>query len=86
MYVDIEDWDNGWYGISIGIDPEEIDHFIDLLRMIKENPDQHFHIQSDYQGAGGVGDIEISARSENKAHNMSFSSRAYLTGETIDIG
>jgi len=85
MYVKIEDWKNGWCGISIGIDPDEIDHLIERLKMIKENPDQHFHISSDYKATGGVGDIEISAGSENEIHDMSLFSRAYAPGETIDI-
>ncbi len=84
MHVAIEDWKNGWSGIRIGIDPEEIDHFIELLKMIKEDPDQHFHISSDYKGAGGVADIEISIRSKNEMPNMSLSGRALGPGENIN--
>ena len=84
MHVKIDDWKNGWSGISIGIDPDEIDHFIAFLKMIKEDPDQHFHISSDYKDTGGVGDIEISIRSENERHNMSLSGRAFAPGEKIN--
>ena len=84
MHVAIEDWKNGWYGISVGIDPDEIDRLIELLKMIKEDPDQHFHISSDYKGTGGVGDIEISIRSENEKHNMNLSGRASAPGENIN--
>ena len=83
MRVAIEDWKNGWYGIRIGIDRDEVSSFIKLLGMIKEDPDQHFHISSDYKAAGGVGDIEISIREENEKHNMSLSGRALLPGESI---
>ena len=83
MHVAIEDWKNGWSGISIGIDPDEIDHFITLLRMLKEDPDQHFHISSDHKGTGGVGDIEIFIRSEKEKHNMNLSGRALAPGENI---
>ena len=48
MHIKSEDWKNGWSGISVGIDANEIDPFIDLLNMIKEDPDQHFHISGDY--------------------------------------
>ncbi|KXK17910.1 MAG: hypothetical protein QY327_10480 [Fimbriimonadaceae bacterium] len=85
MHVKIEDWENGWSGISVGLDPDEIDHFIELLKMIKDDPDQHFHISSDYEGTGGVGDIEISIRSESEEHNMDFSGPALAPGESIDI-
>lgn len=84
MHVKIEDWKNGWSGISVGIDPDEIDRFIELLKMIKEDPDQHFHISSDYKEAGGVGDIEIFIRSENEKHNMNLSGRALAPGENIN--
>jgi hypothetical protein len=38
MHVKIEDWKNGWSGISVGIDLDEIDHFIEFLKMIKADP------------------------------------------------
>lgn len=85
MHVKIEDWKNGWSGISIGIDHAEIDHFIELLKMIKEDPEQHFHIASDYKGTGGVGDIEIFIRSENEKHNMNLSGRSLAPGDDINI-
>ena len=84
MHVAIEDWKNGWSGISVGIDPDEIDRLIELLKMIKEDPDQHFHISSDYKGIGGVGDIEISIRSENEKHNMNLLGRAFPPGDNIN--
>lgn len=83
MHVKIEDWKNGWSGISVGIDPDEIDRFIELLKMIKDDREQHFHISSDYKGAGGVGDIEIFIRGEREEHNMILSGRALEPGETL---
>ncbi|MCC6140397.1 MAG: hypothetical protein IT389_07255 [Nitrospira sp.] len=84
MHVKIEDWKNGWSGISVGIDPDEINRFIELLKMIRENPEQHFHVSSDYKGTGGVGDIEVFIRGENEEHNMSLSGRALAPGETLN--
>jgi hypothetical protein len=84
MHVKIEDWKNGWSGISVGIDSDEIDHFIDLLKMIKDDPEQHFHISSDYKGTGGIGDIEIFIRSKNEQHNMNLSSRALAPGDNVN--
>lgn len=84
MHVKIEDWKNGWSGISVGIDPDEIDRFIELLKMIRENPEQHFHVSSDYKGTGGVGDIEVFVRGENEGYNMSLSGRALAPGATLN--
>lgn len=85
MQVEIEEWKNGYYGISIGIDPNEMDEFIELLKMIKEDHDQHFHIRSNSNGTGRVGDITFFTTGKDEKHNMSLSGRAYLPGETIDI-
>jgi len=85
MHVRIEDWKNGWSGISVGLDPDEIDHFIELLKSIKDEPDQHFQISSDYKGIGGIGDIEIAIRSEMEKHNMSLSGRALAPGENFNM-
>ncbi len=83
MHVECEDWKNSWCGITVSIDPAEIDHLIELLQMLKASPDQHSHISSDYKGTGGVGDIEISIRGENQQHNMHLSSRALIPGEDL---
>ena len=83
MHVKLEDWKNGWLGISIGIDPHEVDRFIELLKMIKDEPDRHFHISSDYKATGGIGDIEIFVRSANEKHNMNLSGGSLSPGEDI---
>ena len=84
MHVEIEDWKSGWSGLRIGIDPIEIDRLIELLVLIKNDPEQHFHISSDYKSIGGVGDIEFSIRDESESHNMNLSGRALAPGEEIE--
>ena len=59
MHGKIEDWKNGWYGISLGLAVPEIDRLIVLLTKLRDDSEQHFHISSDYSGNGGLGDIEI---------------------------
>jgi hypothetical protein len=83
MNVELEDWKNGWSGISIGIAKEEIERLIELLQMLKTDPEQHFHISSDYKGNGGVGDIEIYVKTSEQKHNMSLSGQALGAGEEI---
>jgi hypothetical protein len=53
--------------------------------MIKDDHEQHFHISSDYKGAGGIGDIEIFIKTKEEKHNMMTSSRAFAPGEKIPI-
>ncbi|MBL7663264.1 hypothetical protein JNK13_10995 [bacterium] len=56
----LKEWTNeGWIGISLGIKREEIDMLVSLLQALKDEPDQHFHFSSSYQGNAGIGDIEI---------------------------
>jgi hypothetical protein len=83
MRAKLNDWKNGWYGIELSLDQDEIDDLIKLLQMIKADPEQHFHISSDYKEAGGLGDIEISRRTDEQKSNMSLSGRAMSAGEEI---
>jgi len=57
MYVNIEDFKTGWYGMSLTLSTEDIDQLINNLKAIKENKEKHFHFFSDYEGSGGIGDI-----------------------------
>lgn len=84
MHVNVEDWKNGWYGIGIGMDQEEIDTFIELLQMIKRDPAQHFHISSEYEGKGGIGDIEIYIKEQKQKSNMSLLGKALGPGDEIE--
>jgi len=35
MYIDIEDWKNGWFGLGVGLSVDDIDELIALLQMIR---------------------------------------------------
>jgi len=77
MYCEIEDFKTGWFGISIGINDNEIDILIELLKTLRKNKDQHFHIASNYNGNGGIGDIEFYLREDN-LRNMDISGLSIL--------
>jgi hypothetical protein len=83
MLAKLEDWKNGWIGIELGIHPSEINALIKMLEMIRDNPEQHFHLSSDYKAASGLGDIEIYALAAGEEHNMSLSGRALGPGGVI---
>lgn len=83
MKATMEDWKNGWFGLRIGLSPQEIDTLIDNLSMLKTDPDQHFHMSSNYKGKGGVGDIEISRKEADEADNMSIGGKALTPGSEI---
>ncbi|MCI5227695.1 MAG: hypothetical protein D3918_13810 [Candidatus Electrothrix sp. AX2] len=72
MHAEIEDFKTGWYGINISIRKHEIDVLIKQLKQLKQNKQQHFHISSDYEGDGGLGDVEFSIQ-EDVPDNMSIS-------------
>ena len=69
MKAEIEDFKTGWYGISIGLKSENIDTFIQALQKLKHTK-SHFHLRGDYEGVGGIGDIEIYWEQESDADNM----------------
>ena len=84
MHGIIKDWKNGWFGVELGFDLDEIDALIELLQMIKKDPEQHFHMSSEHRGDGGLGDIEVFVRSKSEEHNMRLSSLAMAPGDEID--
>jgi len=69
MKVEIEDFNTGWFGLVIGIKNSEIDQLINALKKMKES-NGHFHLRSDYEGSGGVGDIEFYSQDEKEKNNM----------------
>lgn len=83
MIAEIEKWEEGWQGLALGLSNEEIDHFISLLQEIRNDNEQHFHIQSKWKGEAGLGDIEIYVKHKNQKDNMHFSSLAIQPGAEI---
>ncbi|KQZ57853.1 hypothetical protein ASD53_09635 [Lysobacter sp. Root559] len=80
MHAEIESWNNGWHGISLGLTVAEIDRLIALLTKLKSGPDQHFHMSSDYSGSGGIGDIEVYVASAEELSNLQLSGLAIAPG------
>lgn len=82
MQADLEDFKTGWYGLTLGLKSHEIDDLILALKSLKKDKG-HFHFRSDYEGANGVGDIEIFYQTDNEDSNMELdSSQAiYAHGE-----
>ena len=83
MHSKLNNWKNGWFGVELSLKKEEIDELIALLQMLKDRPDQHFHLSSDEKGSGGVGDIEISVQSPKDPSNMMTFGRAIAPGSPI---
>lgn len=83
MRTTLSDWKNGWFGIELALRPPEIDRVISLLQLLKADPNQHFHLTSDYNGTGGVGDIEISVQSDREPSNMAAMGPAIAPGSPI---
>lgn len=73
MNVEFEDFGTGWIQMFLSLKEEDIDSFIEMLTVLKDRPESHFHITSDYEGESGVGDIEISCQGEDQKDNMQIS-------------
>lgn len=65
MRGEMENWKNGWYGVTLGLSAAEIDRMIGLFARLGDDPDQHFHVSSDYSGSRGLGDIEVYVSEED---------------------
>ena len=76
MHAELENWNNGWHGLHLRLKPAEIERLMTLLGMLLKDPEQHFHISSDYSGTGGLGDIEFSVATNGDLNNMHMSGLA----------
>ncbi|MCU7929125.1 MAG: hypothetical protein KZQ97_22225 [Candidatus Thiodiazotropha sp. (ex Dulcina madagascariensis)] len=74
MNAEFEDFGTGWIQVFLSMKENDIDSLIEMLKLLKANPDSHFHLASDYEGESGVGDIEISFQGEDQKDNMQFTS------------
>ena len=83
MQAELEDWNNGWHGLRLSLRPSEIPRLIQSLQDLQQDPEQHFHISSDYAGASGLGDIEISVAGEDEPDNMQLSGPAIAPGTDV---
>jgi len=83
MHGEIENWNNGWYGISLGLSAAEVDRLIKLLTNLRKDPEQHFHISSDYSGTGGLGDIEVYVAEAGSTSNLQLSGLALASGSEL---
>lgn len=71
MIAEIEDFETGWCGVFLRFDPEEIDHLIQLLQLIKERKSGHFHMANVFgPNDKGIADIEISLKGKDEMDNM----------------
>lgn len=86
MNADLEDWKNGWHGLKLAIAPQEIDRLIELLQAIKSDPEEHFHVSSDYKANGGLGDIEVYIKDATQPDNLFLSGVALGPGAEISVG
>jgi hypothetical protein len=85
MRASLEDWNNRWVEIEVGLSARDIDRLIALLQMIKADPAQHFHASSDFVGAGGVGQITFQVQQLNETDNLSLGGQALAVGESIKL-
>ncbi|WP_158883750.1 hypothetical protein [Rhodanobacter sp. L36] len=83
MRASLEDWNNGWTEVEVGLSSSDVDRLIALLQMIKVDPNQHFHATSNFVGAGGVGQITFQMQQADEANNLSLGDRAMGEGESV---
>ena len=71
MIAEIEDFKTGWYGVYLRFSEEEIEKLIESLRSLQNRSSGHFHFEGlDYDGKGGIADVEISLKGKHEQDNM----------------
>jgi hypothetical protein len=83
MHGELENWNNGWYGLRLALSADELEQLILRLNELRRDPEQHFHVSSNYSGAGGIGDIEFSVAGPEAVSNLSISSVALAPGSEV---
>jgi len=78
MKINLESYGNGWHAVYFGIKESEIDALINLLRFLKEHPDQHFPIvnKSSELADGNIESIEFYLEEAKEKDNMILLSEA----------
>ncbi len=56
-----------------------------MLRLIQADPNQHFHIASDFEEGGGVGEVTFFVQVGEQRDNARISTRALLPGEDGEL-
>jgi len=59
MHAHLEDFKTGRFGLFLTLSASEIDELIEALKLLKRDPEWHFHFRSSFE-EHGIGDIEIS--------------------------
>jgi len=70
MDCSIEKFESGWTGASLELSKKEIEKLIERLEHLKNNPESHFHLFSDYEGEPEIGDIEFSHTPSCRKNNL----------------
>ena len=83
MHAELENWNNGWHGLRLRLRPAEIERLIQLLQRLQQDPDQHFHMSSNYDAASGLGDIEVSVAGHDEPDNLWLSGLALAPGAEV---
>ena len=77
MYAHLTSFESGAHSLSLTLSESEIDDLIEALKMLKRDPEWHFHYRSSFEEPG-IGDIEISNSGDDTCPYLSL-----VTGEVI---
>lgn len=69
MRAKLANFVSGASALSLELSSSEIDSLIGALKVLRENPDSHFHFRS-YFEEDGVGDIEFSCSGSTEHGNL----------------
>jgi len=85
MKVTVEDLSNSMINIELGLSPDEIDLLISRLAMLKREPDQHFHVSSNFDGSCRVGDLSFYIKQPDDPDDILIFGKAVFPDDPIDF-
>lgn len=86
MRYELNDFGSGWTGPDLGLSYQEIEELIQCLKKLQQGEVDHLHFRNDFQGSGGLADVEIYIDSEpaNHALKLECTGVAYPKGDSKD--
>ena len=71
MRSQLQDWKTGWYGIWFGLKKSEARKMRELLGKLLDGELDHIHFRGDFDGDGGIGDVEFGLIGDEEGDDLS---------------
>lgn len=69
MKLTREDFETGWTEVAMGLSSHEVDRLIQMLQLIKQDPNQHFHCSSNHEDDSRIAGVDFYIKQATDSDN-----------------